>query len=89
MVLNPPIRKNVTILVPPVESISPKFETTLAPFIQTMKLDGKTFLILVRGRSAHIFNDESNAIEQKLYLTQYRPLGTWYGRTSDMVLDMY
>ena len=52
MILNPPIRKNVTILVPPVEIISPKFETILTPFIQEMILERKTFLILVRGRSA-------------------------------------
>ena len=49
MVLNPPMRKNVTILVPPVETISPKFEITLTPFIETMKQENKTFLILVRG----------------------------------------
>ena len=51
MILNPPIRTNVTLLVPPVETISPKFETTLAPFIQSMQQDNKTYLILVRGRS--------------------------------------
>ena len=50
MILNPPIRNNVTILVPPVEILSPKFENTLAPFIPEMKLERKTFLILVRGR---------------------------------------
>ena len=51
MVLNPPIRKNVTLLIPPAEIISPKFEITLAPFIETMKQESKTFLILVRGES--------------------------------------
>ena len=55
MVLNLPIRNNVTILIPPVESISPKFETTLAPFIKTMKKEGKTFLILVRGKFGLVF----------------------------------
>ena len=51
MILNPPIRTNVTLLVPPVETISPKFETTLAPFIKSMQQDNKTYLILVRGGS--------------------------------------
>ena len=48
-ILNLPIRRNVTMLVPPPESISPKFETTLAPFITSMKDDNQTYLILVRG----------------------------------------
>ena len=50
-ILNPPVRKNVTIIVPPVEIISPKFETTLVPFIQMMKTERKVILILVRGMS--------------------------------------
>ena len=51
MILNLPIRSNVTILVPPPEIISPKFETTLAPFINCMKQKDETYLVLVRGRS--------------------------------------
>ena len=48
-ILNIPIRDNVTMLVPPPEAISAKFETTLAPFITSMKDDNQTYLILVRG----------------------------------------
>ena len=51
VILKPPVRKNVTILVPPVDIISPKFETTLAPFIEDMKTENKTYLVLVRGKS--------------------------------------
>ena len=51
LILRPPARKNVTILVPPVDIISSKFETTLAPFIEDMKMENKTYLILVRGMS--------------------------------------
>ena len=50
MMLKPPNRKNVTILVPPVQTISTNFQTTLAPIIHTIKLEGKTTLILVRGK---------------------------------------
>ena len=51
MVLNLPLRRNVTILVPPPEMISTKFETILIPFVTSMKQDNETYLILVRGRS--------------------------------------
>ena len=50
MILNLPTRKNVTIVVPPPDLISPNYVTILIPFIKTMKEDGKTYLILVRGR---------------------------------------
>ena len=49
-VLNLPTRKNVTIVVPPPDLISSNFVTILMPFIKSMKEDGKTYLILVRGR---------------------------------------
>ena len=52
VILNTPARKNVTILVPPVDIISSKFEITLAPFIDDMKKENKTYLILVRGEFA-------------------------------------
>ena len=52
-ILNLPIRKNVTILVPPPEIVSPKFETTLAPFITSMKDENLTYLILVRGKKLY------------------------------------
>ena len=51
-ILKPPSRQNVTILVPPVEVISPKFEVTLAPFIKMMKKERKSFLVIVRGMLA-------------------------------------
>ena len=48
-ILNLPIRKNVTIVVPPPDLISPNFIVTLSPFVEAMKENGLTFLILVRG----------------------------------------
>ena len=50
-ILNIPIRKNVTIIVPPTESVSSRFEDTLAPFISRMKVCNETYLILVRGNN--------------------------------------
>ena len=49
LLLNLPLRENVTILVPPPDIISPKYERTLAPFITSMKEEQKTYLIIVRG----------------------------------------
>ena len=49
-VLNLSTRKNVTIVVPPPDLISSNFVTILIPFIKSMKEDGKTYLIIVRGR---------------------------------------
>ena len=51
-ILNPPSRQNVTILVPPVEVISPKFEVILAPFVKMMKNERQSFLVIVRGMLA-------------------------------------
>ena len=50
-ILNLPIRKNVTILIPPTETIPAKFENCLSPFIRRMMVNKETFLILVRGKS--------------------------------------
>ena len=49
LLLNLPLRENVTVLVPPPDIISPKYERTLAPFITSMKEEQKTYLIIVRG----------------------------------------
>ena len=51
VILNPPTRKNVTIVIPPADIISSKFEITLIPFIDEMKKENKTYLILVLGES--------------------------------------
>ena len=48
-VLHLPFRKNVTLLVPPPEIVSPNFARTLLPFITSMKQDHKVYLIIVRG----------------------------------------
>ena len=50
LILNMPLRKNVTILVPPPELLSASFEAILSPFLDRMKLMNETYLILVRGR---------------------------------------
>ena len=47
--LSPPLRTNVQILIPPPDSISSKVEVILAPFIQDMRLNNTTYLIIVRG----------------------------------------
>lgn len=49
-ILNLPIRSNATILVPPPELVSSKFEKTLVPFVESMKTKKETFLVLVRGK---------------------------------------
>ena len=50
-ILNLPIRKNVTLVVPPTEIVSSRFEDTLVPFITRMKVYNETYLILVRGNN--------------------------------------
>ena len=50
-ILNLPIRKNVTLVVPPTEIVSPRFEDTLVPFITRMKVYNETYLILARGNN--------------------------------------
>ena len=47
--LSPPLRKNVVTIVPPPEALSRKVEVILQPFIQDMKENQTTYLILVRG----------------------------------------
>ena len=49
LILNSPFRPNVTILVPPPDILSPKFEVALEPFIVRIKLLKEVYLILVRG----------------------------------------
>ena len=53
-ILNSPFRDNVRILVPPPQTLSPKFEVLLEPFITRMKLMDEVYLILIRGRLVHI-----------------------------------
>ena len=50
-VLHLPLRKNVTILVPPPEIVSPSYARTLEPFVTSMKQDKKVYLIIVRGNT--------------------------------------
>ena len=50
LVLNLPLRKNITILVPPPEIVSPNYARTLIPFIASMNQDQKIHLIIVRGK---------------------------------------
>ena len=50
-ILNSPLRENVTLVVPPPSMLSPKVEILLEPFIEDMKVNRKSYLILVRGRS--------------------------------------
>ena len=47
--LSPPLRSNVTMVVPPPEIISPKLEVCLAPFITDMKVHKRVYLVIVRG----------------------------------------
>ena len=53
LILNLPIRNNVTILTPPSDIISSNYVVTLAPFVSSMKSSGETFLVLVRGTPFH------------------------------------
>ena len=48
MIMNAPLRDNVTLVIPPRDIISGDLETSLAPFIEDIK-DGKTYLVIVRG----------------------------------------
>ena len=49
LILNSPVREGVTIIVPPPETLSPKLEVALEPFVARMKLHREVYLILVRG----------------------------------------
>ena len=49
LILNLPLRSNVTIVVPPPSLLASGFESTLVPFINRMKYQKETYLIIVRG----------------------------------------
>ena len=49
MILNSPLRESISIMVPPPEILSSKFEVLLQPFVSRMKMNGEVYLILVRG----------------------------------------
>ena len=49
MILNSPVRAGISIIVPPPDILSPKFEVSLQPFILRMKKHGESYLIIVRG----------------------------------------
>ena len=48
-ILHPPLRLNVTMIVPATELVSSKVEITLAPFIRDMNENKRIYLIIVRG----------------------------------------
>ena len=47
--LSLPVRDNVVMVVPPPEKLSAKVETLIEPFVQDMKVNGTTYLFLVRS----------------------------------------
>ena len=49
LILNNPLRDNVTMLIPPPEILSSKYEVVLEPFIMRMRDYNEYYLILVRG----------------------------------------
>ena len=49
LILNLPVRDDVTILTPPSDVVPSDFVTILSPFVKRMKEHGETHLILVRG----------------------------------------
>ena len=49
-ILTPPLRENVTFLIPPPDILPSKVETLLAPFLDDMTLNNKIYLIIVRGK---------------------------------------
>ena len=59
LILNLPVRSNVTILVPPPQLIPTSFEVTLAPFVARMKELHETYLIIVRGKLCTILYYQS------------------------------
>ena len=50
MILNHPMRTNISLIVPSTDVVSKKLEDTLAPFITRMKIYNESYLVLVRGR---------------------------------------
>ena len=50
VILNNPMRDNVTIVVPTPDMISSKYEEALAPFIGRINKKRENYLILVRGK---------------------------------------
>ena len=73
-VLHLPLRKNVTMLVPPPEIVSPNYERILLPFITSMKQDHKVYLIIVRGR-ANLFTSYSSVA---MCFTTFSLDGGWF-----------
>ena len=47
--IEPPLRENVLLVIPPPEILSTSYTKLLAPFIDDMKYDGKRYLVLVRS----------------------------------------
>ena len=50
LILNLPVRENVTMLIPPPDTISTNYTKILAPFVLRMHTTDETYLILVRGK---------------------------------------
>ena len=59
-ILNSPVRSNITMLVPPPDLLSSKFEVALVPFIERMVMFNEFYLVLVRGMqfTAHAGDNE-------------------------------
>ena len=55
VILNNPMRENVTIVVPTPDIISSNYEEALAPFIARINRERENYLILVRGKVQNIF----------------------------------
>ena len=49
VILNSPMRDNITLVIPPPDLLSAKFEEVLVPHIKMINDHKKVYLILVRG----------------------------------------
>ena len=57
VILNSPIRDNISLLIAPPEMLSSNFEVTLSPFLSRMNELEEVYLILVRGinKGTHVY----------------------------------
>ena len=85
--LHNPSRPNVGLIVPPSEIISSKFEIMLEPFIERMKNESETCLIIVRGinKGSAIFLHLLREFDD--FSSKHRKIALFYSNTSEQRKD--
>ena len=82
-VLNPPLRNNVLLVVPPPSLLSSRLEDLLAPFIDDIVKNGKTYLVIVRSinKGSEVF---LHILRSLISLNHFnRPVAFYHRNTSE------